>query len=567
MPIKFLEESHLTMEDLLKEENLPQNEIRLHSEVTGRVVGISENYVIVDLGSKSEGRIPLREFPEPPKTGDIVEAIVKGFDKETGFINLSKRELEIRKGWEIVKEAYENQLSVSGTIKRSMKHGYLVHVEGLAMFLPHSQVGSLGPARRGQKPQIVGQTFSFRILEINPKKKTGVLSRKLFQDEQNEARWKELAQNVKIGDIVTGKVTRHSKAGVFLSVHGVEGFLHRSNISWEKKVENFRERLPLGKELQVRVLEIIPEEHRLSLGLKQLTADPWTTVMERFKVGDIVQGKVTFLARYGAFVDLGDGLEGLIHTSEMSWTKKINHARDVLKLNQIVEVKILGINPVDKRIALGLRQLQTNPWEELKQVLQVGQKRKGKIREITNFGIFVSITDEIDGLVRKEDVRWEDTSPDLKKLYKVNDEVEFQIISLDFENKRIECSIRHCLPNPYVELRNKYPRGSVIEGKVSGIVDFGIFVTFDNGFEGLVHTSAMSKEQAQNHKKHFKKGDPIKAVVRSIEPENRRISLSLKDVDYALEQMEIRQYVEKDTRQSTLTHSPFARLREIYPEK
>lgn len=567
MPVTFVQEKDLSMEELLRQEGAFANEIRINSEVTGRVVGVSGDYVIVDLGVKSEGRIPLREFSESPKLGDFVEALVKSIDRETGLINLSKRQLEERRAWDIVKEAYENRLPVTGTIRRSMKNGYLVQVEGLSMFLPHNQVGHIGVAKRGQKVNLIGQSFSFRILELNPRKKTGILSRKVFQEEQSEAQWKKLAEMVKIGDVVTGKVTSHSKAGVFISVHGVEGFLHRSNISWERKVNNFKEKLPVGLELQVRVLEIIPEEHKLSLGLKQLTEDPWNTVMEKYRVGDVVKGRVSFLAKYGAFVDLGNGLEGLIHTSEMSWTRKISHAREVLKLDQEIEAKILAINPVDKRIALGLRQLVTNPWEELKKVLQVGQKRKGKIRDITNFGIFVSVTDEIDALVRKEDVSWENTNPDLRKLYKVGDEVEFQIINLDLENKKIEGSIRHCLPNPYKALREKYPRGTVIDGVVSGIVDFGIFVKFDQGFEGLVHTSAMTKEQAQNHKRVFKIGDAIKAVVKSIEPENRRIALSLKDVEYALEQMEIRQYLEKDTKETTLTHSPFAHLREIYPEK
>lgn len=551
------------MEEVFKEDYLNVAEVRKGSIVSGRVVSIQGENVIVDLGSKSEGRIPLNEFDEAPQINSTIEAIIRSTDRESGLVNLSKKELEARRGWEIVKDAYENKAPINGVVKRPMKQGYMVNVEGLEMFLPHSQVGSLNTVRKGKRTDIVGSTFTFKILELNPKRRTGVVSRKEFQDEQNSQQWEKVADEIKIGEIVDGKVVKHTKAGAFILVHGVEGFLHKSNISWERKNDNFREKLPLEEEIQVRVLEVDPDNHRLSLGLKQLTQDPWETVLDKFSIGDVLKGKVTFVANYGAFVDLGDGLEGLLHISEMSWTRKINHAQEVLKVDQEIETKIIGINAEDKRISLGLRQLMENPWDKVRSELQVGQVIKGVVKDVTNFGVFVNIFDDIDGLVRKEDINWDEPAPDPRKLYKSGDEIEFKIVEINLEDQKIGCSSRHLLPNPYKALRQKYPRGAVVEGVVSGIVDFGVFVRFNETFEGLVHISAMTKEQSENHKKLFKKGDPAKVVIKSIDPENRRISLSMRDVDYALERMEMQQYLEKENMVSDEHQSPFADLKKF----
>lgn len=556
------QDSNVSMEDLLNESDLQVADIRPGTVIHGKVVGFQGDSVIVDTGGKSEGRIPLREFDSEPLVNDNIEAIVKSIDRESGLVNVSKRELEQRRGWELVKDAYEKQAPVSGIVKRNMKQGYLVNVEGLLMFLPHSQVGSFSGVNRRKKSDVIGSTISAKILEVNQRRRTGVLSRKAFQDEQNESRWKDLIGNVNIGDIVQGKVVKHTKAGAFVSVVGVEGFLHKSNISWERKIGNFREKLPLDSDIQVRVLEIDPENHRLSLGLKQLTDDPWLTVMDKFQVGDIAEGTVTFVANYGAFVDLAEGLEGLVHISEMSWTRKINHAQDMLREGQEVQTKIIGINPEDKRISLGIRQLHDNPWEKLEAELEVGQVMKSKVKDVTNFGVFVAITDEIDGLIRKEDLNWDEPAPDPRKLYKSGDEVEFKIIDINLVEHKIGCSIRHLLPNPYKELKRDYPRGTVVEGEVSGVVDFGIFIRFDKGYEGLAHLSTMDKEQAANPRKAFSKGEKIQAVIKSIDPEKRKISLSIRDVAYAKEREEIKQYITKEKDSGLETSNPFAKLKD-----
>jgi small subunit ribosomal protein S1 len=559
----LFQDSDISMAEVFKTD-IAVADIRPGAVVTGKVVGITPEFAIIDMGGKSEGRIGIREFDGEPKIGETVEALVRSYDQETGLVQLSKRELELRRGWEIVKEAFEKQVPVNALVKRSLREGYLVNVEGVFMFLPHTQVGLLGPRERGAKKiNIVGQTYLVKILDLNERRKTGTVSRKLFQDEQNAALWKDIGTRIKIGDIVRGTVTKHTNSGVFINVQGIEGFLHRSNITWERKADQAKEKLQVGSEVNVRVLEIDPENHRLSLGLKQLTEDPWSTVFTRFKVGDKVTGKVSFVANYGAFIELGEGLEGLLHITEMSWTRKVNHASEIVKVGQEIETKIIGINKDDKRISLGLRQLHANPWDTIRREVKVGQTMKGRIRGLTSNGIFVAITDSIDGLIRKEDIAWTEPAPDPKRTYKIGDEIEFKIIEINSEERKVLCSIRHTLPNPYKKLRDKYPRGSVVEGTVSGIVDFGIFIKFDEGYEGLAHISTMEKEQASNFKKIFTKGQPVKAVVKSIDPESRKISLSLKDVPYALEKIEMRQYLEKENSSKAETASPFANLKKL----
>lgn len=556
------QDANVSMEELLNDEELFVTEVVRGKAVQGKIVGFEDEEIIIDFGSKSEGRISLEEFDDKPEIDDHIEALVKRVDQSNHIVYLSKRELEQRRGWEVVKEAQESDSTVTGKVVKAVKTGYAVNIEGVLMFLPLSHVGIFQGNRKGGKKELIDSIFTFRILELNPKRKSGVVSRKAFQDEQNGVRWQQLGEKVKIGDIVEGKVTKHTKAGLFVEVHGIEGFLHRSNISWERKQDNFKEKLPLETETQFRVLEIDTENNRLALGIKQLKEDPWVSVLDKIQVNDVVKGRVSFVANYGAFVEMGEGLEGLLHVSEMSWTRKINHAQEILKLDQEIEAKVLGINIEDKRIALGLRQLTENPWESLKFELKEGQVRKGVVKDITNFGVFVSITDEIDGLIRKEDINWDEPAPDPRKVFESGQELEFKVTELNFVERKIGCSLRHLLPNPYKALRQNFPRGTVISGTVSGVVDFGVFIRFEEKYEGLAHISTMTKEDASSPKKVFKKGDAIQAVIKSIDPENRKISLSLKDVSYALEKIEIQHYIQKESSDESGKANPFAQLRD-----
>ncbi|MDH5720220.1 MAG: 30S ribosomal protein S1 [Spirochaetia bacterium] len=564
------QEDNLSMEELLKQSEVNMADIHQGSIITGEIVGFhpekNPTAAIVAMGTKSEGKISLNEFHDSPKVGDEVEALVKSLDKDTGLILLSKNELERRKGWEVVNEAFEKNVPVAGIVEKKLKQGYSVNVEGLPMFLPHSHVGIL-QGNRNDRPDFVGSEVIFRIIEINSRKKTGILSRRQFQEEQNGQLWQELTKKIHVGDTVEGVVKKHVKTGAFIEIEGIDGFLHHSNMSWERHNDNYKENIPVDTKVKTKVLEIDPENLRLSLGLKQLTSDPWESVTEQFSIGDIVKGRVSFVANYGAFVEIGKAIEGLLHVSEMSWTKKVNHAREIVKLDDSIEAKIIGINLESKRISLGLKQLQTNPWDYVRDNIKVGDVLKGKIKKVTTFGAFVQVTDDIDGLIRKEDLNWEEPAPEPKNLYKKNDEVEYKVVEINLEDRKIGCSIRHLLPNPYRDLKRKYSRGTVLEGKITGITDFGIFVKIDDNLEGLVHLSSMTKDEATSIKKTFQKGNKVKVVLRSVDPEKRKISLSTRDIENALEKMEISQYIEKEGYAETLTSSPFENLKSLVSDK
>ncbi len=567
-PVSF-QESNITMEELLNGGDIDVTPVKTGAIIQGKVVGFSADagreFVIVSIGgAKSEGKISTKEFDKKPATGDDIEALIKSIDTDNGLIYLSKKELEKRRGWEVVSESYEKDLPVSAVVTKQTQRGYMVNVSGLPMFLPHSHVGSLtGSSDKARRGGITGNTLMVKILEVDTRKKTGIVSRKSFLEGEDAENWKKLTDTLNIGDVVSGKVVRHIKIGAFIEVMGVLGFLHKSNISWERFSGDFSQKIPIHTEIQVRVLEVDPDNHRLSLGLKQLTDDPWLSVENRFSLNDVVTGTVTFVANYGAFVDLGEGIEGLLHISEMSWTRKVNHAAEIVKKGQELEAIILDINPGEKRIALGLRQLHKNPWEDIRTSMKVGQVMKSVVKDVTHFGAFVRIADEIDGLIRREDINWDEPAPDPKKVLKSGDEVEFKIIEINFEDQKIGCSTRHLLPNPYKELRQKYKRGTIVDGVVSGVVDFGIFVRFEDKFEGLVHLSAMSKEEAAEHKKRFKKGDKLQVVVRSVDPDTRKISLSTRDVQVAVERREIEAYIDKEADQVVATSNPFKNLKEV----
>ena len=510
--------------------------------VKGRIIGVDnpENpqYVILSLGSKYEGKIPYREFDTPPQENEEIEALVKKRDEKDSLFLLSKRELERKQGWMSIQEAYKQDLPIVGVIKKVTKNGYVVSIKGVYMFLPKKEVGKYFP----RKP--IGTTHTFKVLSIDEKKKRGILSRKKWQEEEDERRWENFTKKYQEGDVVRGKPVRYSKNGVWVEVEGIHGFLSKEDILWNPpKRFSLEEILPLHEETEFRILSLDPQGKKLLLGKKQLTEDPWKKVLSKIQVGDVVEGKVTFVTRFGAFVDLGEGVEGLLHVSEMDWTRIPSSAREVVQEGDTIKVKVLGINPEAKRISLGLRQLTPNPWDHWEEWVKIGEIREGEVKDVTDFGVFVSLKDNIDCLIKKEEIRWEDPPPNPRKLFKRGDKVKYQVIEVKPEEGRIAGSIKNLLPNPYEDLAKKYPPGSIIEGSISGVVDFGIFVRFDKGFEGLVHVSRMPRQQAKNHRSYFKKGDPIQAVVVRIIPQEKKIVLSLKELEEAMEKQRIKEYL------------------------
>ena len=560
------EDASLSMEELMTEEHLNISDVTKGSTVKGKVLrqdpSANPQYILVDLNSKSEGAIPIEEFDEIPKEGSEVKAIVNSFDQETGLIQLSKRALDIRRAMDLLEKAYRQELPVTGEIKKKLAKGYMVEIEKLEMFLPHSQIGSLLQERAGNhQKSLLGNTYTYQIIELNSKRNTGVVSRKKWQDSQNRSHWESLLQKIEIGAIVEGKVLHHVQIGVFVQVENVVGFLHRSNISWGKLRKKIEEVYPVGSEIKVRVLEINHENMKLSLGLKQLIKDPWENILDDLRVGSTVKGKVSYLAGYGAFVDLENEIEGFVPISEISWMRKIGHPKETLSIGDEIEVKVLGINAKDKKLTLGIKQLQRNPWDDIKNNVKVGDVRKGKIKYIAPYGMFVQITDEIDGLVRREDVSWKDRFFDLSKTYKKNEQVDFKITHIDEKDRRVGCSIKHLLRNPYQEIRRKYSNKTPIDGKVLKVMDSGVLVVLsDDDLTGFAHTSEIPRGTMGN----INKGDEIKVIVKNVDPKNERISLSIKAVEHVLEKVEMGKYIEK--KDQRLTDNPFSKLREMVSE-
>lgn len=562
-------EEQMTMENLIAEEQMNVPDMSKGSVVKGSVIRKepekNTEYVLLDLNSKSEGMLLIDEFDSIPDVGDTVEAIVKSFDSETGFVLLAKKELEIRRSMELLREAHQKELPVSGEIVKKLSSGYLVDVQKVNMFLPHSHIGDLlqeTPTKK--RNSLLGQIFTYKILELDKDRAGGTVSRKALQDKQNISNWNKLVQETEIGDIVEGKVIHYVRLGAFIEVGNVVGFLHHSNISWGRNTKKIEGVYPIGSIMQVRVLEIDSENMKLSLGVKQLTQDPWETILDEIKVGSTVEGTVSYMAKYGAFLNLKNDLEGLIPVSEISWLRKPEHTKKAFKLGSQVKARVLGINIKDKKITLGLKQLQENPWNVVMNQVKVGDVRKGKIKYIATYGMFVEITDAIDGLIRREDISWNERVDDLKSKYKKNQEIEFKVSHMDEANYRIACSVKHLTGNPYTEIKKKYSNRALVESKFVKMTKFGILAQLPEEIVGLIHLSEIPRGREQSLKESLKAGDTLNVVIKNVDVENERVALSLRGVDNAIEKVEMKKYIEK--KDTTLMSKPFSSLKGMVTE-
>lgn len=505
----------------------------------GTVVDVSQDTVYLDIGEKSEARISREEFSETPKRGEKVTAILKR--RAEGVAVLSKREADQRVGWESIKDAFANHYPITCKVVEDVKNkGYLVESEGIHLFLPASHVGI-----RFKEANESSKEFQVKIIELNEKTKTGVVSRKVLLDEINGEKWEELIKAVKVGDKVLGKVVKIANFGVFLSVFDVIGLLRQSDISY-KKFAPFKSDFQIGMEVEVVVLELDKENNKLTLGLKQLKEDPWEWAKRELEKGMVVRGPVTSLTNFGAFVELMEGLEGLIHTTELSWSKKPPHPKDVLKKGQEVDSEILDIDFENRRLSLGLKQTLPNPWESLSANVRAGSVMEGKVTGITKYGAFVEVENGIEGLVHISDITWDEKEKNPLGLLKKGQNITFKILDVNIDAQRISCGLKQLQEHPYEALRKKYPPGTLVEGKIKSIVAFGVFVELEPGYEGLVHISEIPDGRGSNLGDLFKVGEPIKTVVLKIEPNQKKISLSIKDFDKAVEREEMAKYIKED---------------------
>ena len=553
-----------TMDDMMDIYEESFNRFAEGEVVTGRIISVDKDYVLVDIGYKSEGQIKIQEFQDEDgnliaNEGDLVDVMVEWWDDEEERVVLSKEKATKVKVWEDIKKSYDEDQIVKGVIVSRVKGGFSVDI-GVQAFLPGSQA-DLRPIRN--LDEMVGKTFSFKILKYNRKRSNIVLSRRVILEEERDSKRSETLESIEDGKIIDGIVKNITEYGVFVDLGGVDGLLHITDISWGR-VKHPSELFSVGDKITVKVLSFDIERERVSLGMKQLTEDPWLAATEKYPIGSRVNGKVVSLTDYGSFVELEEGIEGLIHVSEMSWTRKIRHPSKVVSVGDVVETVVLDIKPESRRISLGMKQVVPNPWDVISEKYPVGTTIEGKIKNITDFGLFIGIGEGIDGLVHISDISWIKRIKHPSELYKKGDVVQAIVLDIEKENERFSLGIKQLQEDPWKTVAERYEVGKEITGTVTNLTDFGVFVEIEEGIEGLVHVSEISKEKIKTPIGKFSIGDVITAKVMNINSQERRIGLSIKRLEIENEQSFLSEYV-NNTSSTTSTFGEI--LRENLQEK
>ncbi|MFQ5541783.1 MAG: 30S ribosomal protein S1 [Candidatus Binatia bacterium] len=514
--------------------------------VKGKVVDITPTHVVVDVGYKSEGQIPVNEFFDHAgnidvKVGDEVDVFFDSQEGDNGDILLSRERAEDIKIWEEIERAYNEGTPVEGVIQARVKGGFKVDV-GVDGFLPGSHV-DIRATRNLDK--FVGRTDRFIVLKYNRVRGNVVLSRKAMIEQERGLLKKDTLKVLEEGVILEGVVKNITGYGAFVDVGGIDGILHITDMSWGR-ISHPSDLLKVGDRIKVVVLKFDPERERISLGMKQITPDPWESVEEKNAVGSRVVGKVVGLTDYGAFVELDKGIEGLIHISEMSWARKVSHPSKVVQVGETVETVVLNIDRNRHRISLGLKQVMPNPWLLVKEKYPVGSVVKGPVRNLTDFGLFVGVDEGIDGLVHISDLHWTKKIKHPSELYKKGDVVEAKVLGIDIENERFSLGIKQLEADPWEVIAERNPVGSRVEGQVTRIADFGVFVRIDERVEGLIHVSQLSTERVDKPSSVFKVGDRVNAEIINIDPQERRIGLSIRALRKTEERKEMEAYLKKE---------------------
>ncbi len=528
----------LTMEEALKQSHkqiVAQGEI-----VKGTVIEVRPKEVLVDIGYKSEGIVPLSEFLEPASVlvGSQIDVLIEKLENKEGTVVLSHEKAEFKKNWERILTICNEGGRVSGKVKAVVKGGLIVNV-GVEAFLPSSQLDVITPKNL---QSFVGNTYEFKVVKINQERQNIVLSRReLIEAERSEKRAALLAEMVP-GDIRKGTVKNITDFGAFIDLNGLDGLLHITDMSWGR-LGHPSEILKVGQELDVVVLDVNKEKERVSLGLKQKLANPWDQIETKFPIGTKVKGKVVSLVPYGAFVQLEPGVEGLVHVTELSWTKRIAKPSDVLKQDQEIEAVVLGINREEQKISLGIRQLESNPWDGAAAKYTVGTKVKGQVRNLTSYGAFVELEEGIDGMVHVSDMSWTRKINHPSEMMKKGDVVEATVLEVDRANQRIALGMKQLGTDPWANIETIYKVGDLVQGKVTKLASFGAFVGLQHEIDGLVHISQISEERVDKIKNVLKPGQEVSARVVKIDRNERRIGLSIKAASYTDEQIKEEQKI------------------------
>ncbi|MGD2272548.1 MAG: 30S ribosomal protein S1 [Desulfobacterales bacterium] len=531
------------MENLM---NLYEESFKKFAEgevVKGKIISVDKDHVLVDIGYKSEGQIRIQEFLDEDgnikaKVGDRVEVMVEWWDDEEERVILSKEKAANIKIWEEIKRCYDADETIEGVITNRVKGGFSVDI-GVQAFLPGSQA-DLRPIRN--LDDLIGKTFEFKILKYNRKRSNIVLSRRAILEQERDAKRATTLASIHEDKVVEGTVKNITEYGVFVDLGGVDGLLHITDISWGR-VKHPSELFAIGDTITVKILNFDVEKERVSLGMKQLTPDPWESATEKYPLGSRVTGRVVSLTDYGAFIELEEGIEGLIHVSEMSWTRKIRHPSKVVSVGDDVEAVVLDIKPESRRISLGMKQVVPNPWDVINEKYPVGTTIEGKIKNITDFGLFIGIDEGIDGLVHISDISWTKRIKHPSELYKKGELVQAIVLDIDKDNERFSLGVKQLQEDPWQSVAERYEVGKEITGTITNLTDFGIFVELEEGIEGLIHVSEISKEKIKTPVGKFNVGDVITAKVMNINSDERRIGLSVKRLEIEDEQNLLSEYV------------------------
>ena len=519
------------------EEALAQSETSFATGqiVKGTIIEIRSKEVMVDIGYKSEGSVPASEFEdldEELKVGDEVDVLILQLEDREGMVVLSYEQAVFKQNWDNIKAICEEGGRIKGRIKAAVKGGLIVNI-GVEAFLPSSQIDVNTPT---DLDAYVGQAHEFKVVKLNLERQNIVLSRRELIEEERSAQRAKLLDEMVPGDIRKGTVKNLTDFGAFIDLNGLDGLLHVTDMSWGR-ITHPSQLLVVGQELEVVVLDINKESERVSLGLKQKQENPWENIDEKFPIGEKVSGKVVNLMPYGAFVELEPGVEGLVHVTELSWTKRINKPSEVLKADQEIEAVVLGINRDEQKISLGGRQLDTNPWDLAEEKYPVGSKVTGKIRNLTSYGAFMGLEEGLDAMIHVSDISWTRKINHPSEVLKKGMEVEAQVLEVDRDNQRISAGIKQLAEDPWETIDNYYKVGDLVTGKVSKLASFGAFVGLEHDIDGLVHISQVSEDRIDKIKNALKVGEEVSARVIKIDRADRRIGLSIKAANYSQEQL------------------------------
>lgn len=537
---------------LAEHEQSHRSEISEGEVVKGRVVKISDQNVIIDVGFKSEGIVAINEFKDGEQItinpGDEVDVYVKQLENSEGYVELSRADAVRMQSWEQIELAYKQGTNIIARVTDRIKGGLRVDVGGIQAFLPGSQV-DVRPVRN--LDSFRNKEIEVRVLKVNKKRGNIVLSRKIVLEETINGKKSETLKNLEEGIIVEGQVKNITEYGAFIDLGGLDGLLHITDMSWGR-IQNPNEIFKVGENIQVKVLKFDRDKERVSLGYKQLIPDPWATTVERFPIGSRVKGKVVSITDYGAFIEIEPGVEGLVHVSEMTWSKRVKHPSKLLSVGQEVEAQVLEVDSNNRRISLGIKQIEPNPWETLPDRYGVGARVKGRVRNLTDFGAFIEIEDGIDGLVHVSDISWTKRIKHPSEALKKNQEVEAVITAIDVDNRRLSLSIKDLEPNAWDKFFDSHRLGDLVSGKVTRFANFGAFVELEDGIEGLCHVSELSENHVDKPEDAVKQGQTLQFKILKMDREARKIGLSARAVGKDEPILDTRNYTSGDSGMASL---------------